>query len=261
MERGQPTVDALLAELVSGIHDVLGADLVGISLYGSYVTRGFDPGVSDLDLVVVASAPIDGIDLAGLDRVHRAFVSRDPEWTDRLEVVYVGLAPLQTFRQSQGSLAVISPGEPFHLRDDFLVEWVQNWYLLRETGVALYGPAPAAIVPAVAWAEFVAAAVRYAGQVADRSLRDASPGAIAYNVLTMCRAVRTVEMQVHGSKQEGAAWMKQTMPDWSWLIDISLQCRMSRGSVGFEDERTRAAAGELIALLAGRINQAASAIT
>jgi predicted nucleotidyltransferase len=260
MERSRPSVEALLGELVADTHDVLGADLVGIYLYGSYVSGGYDLGVSDLDLVAVVAAPVEGIDLAGLAGVHARFVERDPDWTDRLEVVYVGRDPLKSFRISRGPLAVISPGERFHLRDDLLIEWVQNWYLVRETGVVLYGPDPAEIVPPVAWTEFVAAAVQYAAQVADRSFLDASPGALAYNLLTMCRALRTVELQVHGSKQEAAEWVKATMPEWSPVIDTALRCRLSRGAQGFEDEPTRAAAGELIALLAGRIREAASSM-
>jgi predicted nucleotidyltransferase len=257
-ERGQPSVETLLDELVADVHDVLGADLVAIYLYGSYVSGGYDPGVSDLDLVAVVAAAVEAIDLAGLGRVHARFIERNPDWNDRLEIVYVGRDRLQSFRSSSGPLAVISPGEPFHLRDDPLIEWVQNWYLVRETGVVLYGPDPAAIVPPVAWAEFVAAAVHYAAQVADRSFRDASPGALAYNLLTMCRALRTVQMQVHGSKQEAAAWVKASMPEWSPVIDTALRSRLSRGALGFEDEPTRAAAGELIALLAARIKEAAT---
>jgi hypothetical protein len=258
MERSQRAAGALLEELVAGIHAVLGADLVGMYLYGSYVSGGFDPGVSDLDLVAVVAAAVEGIDLAGLDRVHARFVERNPDWSDRLEIVYVGRDGLQSFRSSPGPLAVISPGEPFHLRHDPLIEWVQNWYLVRETGVVLFGPAPGGIVPPVAWAEFVAAAVHYADQVADRSFRDASPGALAYNVLTMCRALRTVQMQVHGSKQEAAAWVKATMPEWSLVIDTALRSRLSRGALGFEDEPARAAAGALIALLAARIEEAST---
>jgi len=253
------SVDALLGALVSSIHAVLGEDLVGIYLYGSYVSGGFDPEVSDLDLVSVTSAGVEGPDFAGLDRVHGGFVGRHPEWNDRLEVVYVELAALQSFRTSPGPLAVISPGEPFHLRGEPLVEWVQNWYLIRESGIALFGPAPATIVPPIAWTEFVAAAVHYADYVSKRSFGDASPGALAYAVLTMCRALRTVEAQTHGSKQEAAAWTIERMPEWARVIETALRCRLSHGTVGFDDEQTRAAAEAFIGLLAAEIAHSSSA--
>ena len=245
--------DAILKTLVAEIGDVLGDDLVGIYLYGSYVSGGFDPGVSDLDLVAVSAPRVEAIDLGGLERMHRNIERRYPEWRDRIEVVYIGRAALRTFRTSRGPLAVISPGEPFHLRREPPVAWLQNWYLVRETGVTLHGLAPAAIVPPIAWTEFVAATVRYAEELRGRSLGESGAGSLAYTVLTLCRALRTVRMQALGSKQEAAAWARERMPDWAWLIDATLRHRLSRGTTGFDDERMRAAAQRLIGLLGDEI--------
>ena len=113
---------------------------------GSYVSDGFVTGVSDVDVVVVTSVEADALDLVGLASIHDGLVGRRPEWSDRVEVVYIGQATLRSYRSSLGRLAVISPGEPFQLRDDRVAEWVQNWYLVRETGRALDGPPPAAVV-------------------------------------------------------------------------------------------------------------------
>ena len=200
------------------------------------------PGVSDLDLVAVAAPPVEVIDLGGLGRMHRDLVSRYRAWNDRVEVVYVGRAALWSFRTSPGPLAVISPGEPFHLRDERVVEWLQNWYLVRETGVTLYGPDAGVVVPPITWTEFVTATVRYADEVRRRSFDEASPGALAYAVLTMCRALRTVRTQTHGSKQDAATWTRERMPRWAWLIDTALRYRSSPGASGLADEQSRAAA-------------------
>jgi predicted nucleotidyltransferase len=246
--------DALLEDLVSRIHAELGDGLVAVYLYGSYVSGGFGPGVSDLDLVAVTMADAGDLDLTGLDRVHRDVVSRAPEWSDRLEVVYVGREALRSFRSSHGPLAIVSPGEPFHLREDDLAEWVQNWYLVRETGITLYGPPAAEIVPTIEWSEFVAATARYATEIATRNLSEASAGSLAYDVLTMCRALMTVQTQTHPSKQEAAAWTREELPDWAWLVDTALRCRLSRGTVGFDDAESRAAAAEFIGLIAMRVS-------
>ena len=228
-----PAADFVLEDIAASIHTVLGGDLVAIYLYGSYVSGGFDPGVSDLDLVAVTSAEVEEIDLAGLEQMHDDLISRHPEWDDRIEVVYVGRVTLEAFRTSHGRLAVISPGEPFHVREDRAAEWVQNWYLARETGIALHGPSAAAVVPSVEWPEFVAAAVQYADQLSGRSLREVTPGHIAYSVLTMCRAVMTVRTQTLASKQDAAAWARRTFPAWAWVVDAALECRRSGGTVGF----------------------------
>jgi hypothetical protein len=219
------------------------------------VSGGFDPGVSDVDLIAVTAADADRIDLVGLERMHGEVVDRHPEWMDRIEVVYVGRDALQSFRSSPSSLAVISPGEPFHLRDEPLIDWLQNWWLIRETGLSLVGPAAASLVPPIAWSEFVGAAARYAAEVSSRSFTTASPGSLAYSVLTMCRASMSVAAQQHGSKQEAAAWARNRLPEWAWLIDAALACRLSRGTVGFDDERTRAAALAFVGVLAADIQR------
>ena len=43
------------------------------------------------------------------------------------------------------------------------------------------------------------------------------------------------------------------MPQWAWLIDAALECRLSRGTIGFADEPSRDAAEVFIALLADDI--------
>jgi predicted nucleotidyltransferase len=256
MDADDPLPEALLERLVSDLRAVLGADLVGTYVYGSHVSGGFDPGVSDLDLVAVVAPPLEAIDLEGLGRTHRDFVSRYPAWDDRIEVVYIGRAALWSFRTSPGPLAVISPGEPFHLRDERPVLWLQNWYLVRETGVTLYGPNARVIVPPISWTEFVTATVRYADEVSHRSFDDVSPGALAYAVLTMCRALRAVRAQTHGSKQEAAAWTREQMPAWASLIDVALCCRLLGGATGLADMQTRAAAIRFIGLVAAQITTA-----
>ena len=253
MNLGERPAADFVAALAAEIQGLLGDDLVGLYLYGSLVSGGFDPGVSDIDLVAVTSREVEALDLAGLGRMQDAFVRLYPEWSDRLEIVYIGRATLGSFRTSPGSLAVIGPGEPFHVRHERVAEWLQNWYLVRETGVRLYGADAAAIVPPMAWAEFAAATVRYADEVRNRSRVGARGGVLAYTILTMCRALRTVRTQTHGSKQEAATWTCERMPEWTPLIDAALTCRLSRGRIGFEDERSRAAAETLIALLADEI--------
>ena len=253
---GDPTIESFAQELAAGLGSALGADLVALYLYGSSVTGGFDVGVSDVDLLAVTARDISDTDLATLSAFHRAFVELHPEWDDRLEIVYVGRETLAQFR-SGGLLGVISPGEPFHVRDG-VEQWLQNFYLVRETGATLFGPCPGDLLPEISWPEFIAATTRYAGEVRDRSLRDATPGARAYAVLTMCRALCTIQSGRHCSKHEGAEWARARMPEWSSLIDEAERCRLSRGQVGFTDDATLTAAEGFIRLAGDEIESASS---
>lgn len=243
----------ILAELVTEIRGTLGDDLVAVYVYGSYITGGFDRAVSDLDLVAITRRDAASVDLAGLREMHRTMAGRHPAWADRLEVVYVSNRAVASFRSSKGRLAVISPGEPFHLRDERPAEWIQNWYLVRETGVALFGPTPRTLIPAIGWSEFARALERYAAELAGRDLAGFSPGYLAYTVLTICRAERAVIDGMHTSKQDAASWGRQRHPESAWLIHAAVRCRLARGVVGFDDSATRSAAIAFIRLIAADI--------
>jgi Aminoglycoside adenylyltransferase, C-terminal domain len=236
----------VLDDLVEQIQSALGDSLVGIYLYGSAITGGFDEGVSDLDLVAITAPEVDRLDLTGLERMHAAFVAAHPLWTDRIEVAYIGRDTLASFRTSTGRLAVISPGEPFHLKDDRAVEWVQNWYLVREGGVTLFGPPADSLIPSISWSEFVEAARRYVTELASSGLEDFSPGYLAYAVLTMSRAEHTIVTHARASKQVSAEWAQARHPEWAPLIGAALRCRTSGGRVGFDDPATRSDAVRFI---------------
>src|SRR3954469_25862374 len=46
-------IRALLEELTRDLREALGPELRGLYVYGSFVSGGFDAGVSDLDLIAV----------------------------------------------------------------------------------------------------------------------------------------------------------------------------------------------------------------
>jgi hypothetical protein len=83
--------------------------------------------------------------------------------------------------------------------------------------------------------------------------RGVGPGGLAYQVLTVSRALRTVMTGATSTKQEAAAWVMHEMPEWRWLMEAALRCRLFGGQEGFDDERTRAAVDAYLAILVGRI--------
>lgn len=217
--RYTPDLAGVLRPLADDLRDVLGDDLVGLYLYGSAVSGGFDPGVSDLDLVTVTRRGVGDLDHAALDAVHRRVVERDPQWANRLEIVYVDERTLADSIWDD-PVAVISPGEPFHLSGP-AGDWRQNWYLVRETGVALVGSPPDELIAAISRDDFLAAVRAYL-----EYLRRADT--LGYAVLSACRCARTLATGEPCSKQEAVAWARERMPEWAWLIDAALADRLSR---------------------------------
>lgn len=243
-------VEALTAEIKAA----LGEQLLGLYLYGSYVRGSFDPDVSDLDLLAVTADEVEGLDLTGLERMHAEFVRRHPEWNDRLDVIYIGRGTLESFRSNQGSLAVISPGEPFHVTGD-VADWLMNWYHALESGVTLFGPEPATLIPPISWDEFAVAVARYVEWFRSEIATGRGAGYRAYAVLSTCRALYAVRNGKPATKQEAAAWTKERMPEWAWLIDAALRSRLARGG-GFSEERTLVAADAFIDLVARELRGA-----
>jgi hypothetical protein len=213
--------------------------------------------VSDLDLVAVTAAGPSRPELDALGAMHRELAAQEPRWDDRIEVVYVDRSTLRDFRRSDGRLAVISPGEALHFRSESADAWVQNWYLVRETGRVLHGPPPAEILPPVRWEEFVGGARQYAREIRERIRSDLPAASLAYEILTMCRLLRLVRTGAIGSKQDAATWARQELPASSWLIDMAVAARASRGHSGFDSAQSRHAAvafvEHLASLIAGRL--------
>lgn len=97
--------------------------------------------------------------------------------------------------------------------------------------------------------------MRYTDEVRNRSHPGPGHGALAYTILTMCRALRTVRLGAVGSKQEAADWVRGRMPEYAWLVDKALESRRSGGIIGLADQESRAAAETFIKLVADEISR------
>jgi hypothetical protein len=119
---------------------------VGAYLYGSAITGGFDPALSDLDLLVVIDSDARLLDLPRIEALHDRLAGRHPEWADRLDIAYVGRETLATFRT--GGAVVDQPRGCFQLYDD-ADGWLQTWYLVRHADTALLGPPVVEVIPPI----------------------------------------------------------------------------------------------------------------
>jgi hypothetical protein len=135
-----------------------------------------------------------------------------------VDVDYVAAEALQHFRTRESPMALITPGEPFHLTAA-TPDWLISWYLVREYGVALVGPPPSEFISAITLDEFVQGIASYAEEWGERVALSPRRQQQAYAVLTMCRALYTCTTREHTSKTQAARWAQRMLPEWRDLIE------------------------------------------
>ncbi|MEO8608228.1 MAG: aminoglycoside adenylyltransferase domain-containing protein [Chloroflexota bacterium] len=221
-----PQINTVLDILLAQMQAILGDKLVGLYLYGSLVTGDFDDTVSDIDLLAALADALDEDEFSALDAMHEKLALDYPERKDRLEIAYLSLHALQTFKTQSSPLGIISPGTPFQIIQAGK-EWLMNWYMVLTIGVTLFGPKPDTIIDPISQTEFVEAIKQHvlAWRTYIQNI-DSRPGQ-AYAILTMCRGLYTTRNGEQVSKVRAAQWAKNQLPEWAGLIDNALQWRLA----------------------------------
>lgn len=144
-------------------------------------------------------------------------------WAEKLEGSFL---PLRLFGQplpAYGLYPTIGMGGRFGM-DHKGIERPLQRHMLRERGIALAGPAPGEFIAPVA-PEALKAEVRevlttrWAPQLRDQA-RLRRRGYQAYAVLTMCRALHTLETGGVASKPDAARWARERLASkWHGVID------------------------------------------
>jgi hypothetical protein len=226
----QPTpyshINALLDEIRASMQATLGHKLVGLYLYGSLVTGDFDDSLSDIDLMAATTETIDEADFEALNRIHTGFVANHSEWNDRLEIAYISLQALKTFRAQSSQIGIISPGEPFHFKEAGK-DWLMNWYMVREKGITLFGPLPQAIIDPISKNEFIQAVKDNIREWREWIYHMTHIGGQAYSILTMCRALYLCRNGEQVSKIRAAEWAGNELPQWKELIQKAVYWRQN----------------------------------
>lgn len=219
-----PAVNDLLEHLRAQLHAILNEKFVGLYLYGSLITGDFVGGLSDVDLLAVLNDDLTPADFDALDHMHNTTVQNAPQWQDRLEIAYLSRNALQTFKTQSSKIGIISPGEPFHIIDAGR-EWLLNWYIVRQQGLALYGPPPTAIIPPIDLADFLQVVKEQAASWRTRVTEyDGLPWQ-SYAIITMCRAMYATRYGEQVSKLKATTWAAQEYPQWADTIQAAVVWR------------------------------------
>ena len=228
-----PEVSALIEDLLAGVREALGDNLLGFYLRGSLALGDFDPETSDVDILVVTWLPVSEAEFERLAALHaRVPPAKANEYRRRYEVSYIDRASIKRF----------GPGERRHPRcaDDAPFGWAghrPNWVLerwtVREQGVTLLGPDPKTLIDPID-AEEIREAVRDELRERLRHWTDGSwpredmlhRGAQAFEVETVCRALYTLATGELPTKPQAVAWALAAVPErWRALIEWARVCR------------------------------------
>jgi hypothetical protein len=226
---GFAELDELLADFVAGLQSVLGETFTGAYMTGSFALGDADIH-SDVDWLVVTEHALSDEEQKGLNVLHAQLYARDTNWAQHLEGSYAPRAELR--RPGPEEWLFLDNGATTLEWDRHCNTSVVRW-TVRERPVVLAGPDPRELidpVPADALrdearpvlGEYAAWAHEpHAGHPSGMS-RWKQP----YVVLTLCRALHTLETGTVCSKREAGEWAKRTLdPEWRDLVQQALDDR------------------------------------
>lgn len=221
-------VNQVIRELLDGISEILGETLVGLYLSGSLSYDGYTEGISDIDLLAALTRDLSAQEIPSLEAMHADIVERHPVWNDRIEVIYLSTDALRTYKTKRSPIAVISPGEPLHFREEQAGDdWLMNWYLILEHGQTIAGPPPETFIAPASIDEFLRAIREHARDWRLWIDHLDTAKSRAYAVLTMCRTLYSDRHRAHVSKQTAATWVADQLPEYRDLINDALMLRIT----------------------------------
>ncbi len=220
-----PAVNAVLHTLLSDVQTILGPHFVGMYLYGSLAGGDFDPRRSDVDFLVVTAAELPGDLIAALETLHARLAASGDKWAVKLEGAYIPQRALRRYDPADPPYPFVNEGRFYLARPGS--DWVIQRHVLREQGVVLAGPALHALIDPVGpddLRQAVAAILReWWAPMLDDPARLRRSDYQAYAVLTMCRALYTLENRAIVSKPVAARWAQEGLGQrWAALIAPAL---------------------------------------
>lgn len=224
----QPTpyqdVNIALNLLLSNMRAVLEDQFVGLYLGGSLALGDFDPHRSDIDFTAVTVDELAPETIVALEEMHTRLYTMGTKWVMRLDGSYV---PQQVLRRwTTDSIPC-----PFVEADSFYVTiqgsaLIQR-HIIRQHGVVVAGPKPHTLIDPCDPDDLRSAVQNLLEKWWRPLLGDSAwveqSQEQPFAVLTMCRALYTLEHGVVATKPVAARWVQQTTSEqWTALIEWAL---------------------------------------
>ena len=223
-----PELEPLLDAILGGVREATGDNFVGAYVCGSLALGAFNPNTSDVDLLIVVERPVSETEFASLDALHKRIPLEGNEFAWPYEVSYLDRQMLRRFEPGSRHVRagrVVGFGWQPHRQN-----WVIERWVVREKGIVLAGPDPKTLIDPVAEDDIrEAARSEVKIRVADWAHEwndGVNPAAWievqacqAFEVITVCRGLLTVEQGGMPSKLESVNWALEHLPEeWRPLV-------------------------------------------
>jgi hypothetical protein len=218
-------VNDMLRLLLEGAQSILGDQIIGLYLYGSLASGDFNPQTSDIDFLVVTAAELPDVLVQGLEAMHVRLWNSGLKWAPMLEGAYVPLKALRCYDPNAAPCPTINEGR-FYL-DRQGSDWIIQRCILREHDAVICGPSLQSSIDPVA-PDDLRRAVRgvlheWWQPMLDNSVWIRNREYEGFAVLTMCRALYTVEYGDIVSKPVAGCWARQVLEErWGALVDRAM---------------------------------------
>ncbi len=228
-----PEIKIVMYRLLAEVRAILDEQFVGLYLVGSLACGDYDPQRSDIDFVCVTKTALQEHILPRLKAIHAEITACGLPAAMKLEGAYIPLAALRRYDPAQAWYPSLNVDGHFSL-DGQGVDGVIQRYILREHGLPLAGPHPRTLVDPVSPEELKRSTRQtlrewWAPQVGD-PFRLESRDYQAYAVLTMCRALYTIQSGDIVSKPFAARWAIKALDEgWRPLIERALRWKEGDG--------------------------------
>lgn len=233
-----PDVNAVLQRLCKDAQTVLGDHFVGLYLYGSLASGDFNLETSDIDFLVVTRDELPEPLVAALKAMHQRLFESGLALAKKLEGAYLPQSALRRYDPSSPACPQINEGQFYLAQQES--DWIIQRHILRTQGVIVAGPALAAMIDPVQPDELRAAVAGFLREwwapMLENPVRLQSAEYQAYAVLSMCRALHTLEEGTIVSKPVAAQWAKLKFGEpWATMIEDAIAWRGGKPFTHFED--------------------------
>jgi len=214
-------LDALLADLVSSVREILGPTYVGTYVQGSFALGAGDIH-SDCDFIVACTELPSGDREAGLRALHDEIPTRPGHWSTEIEGSYADVGSLRSVAGMGVPWLFNDHGHRTLIWDTHCNNPHARW-ILRNRGIVLDGPPITSLVDEVP-PEALRSAMRAELPLVWEGIKGWAPMNVAwtqrYIVATYCRMLYTIHTGEVESKREALQWgLKMLDQRWHPLIE------------------------------------------